>query len=728
MPNALADEKSPYLLQHADNPVEWLPWGEAAFAKARAEGKPIFLSIGYSTCHWCHVMAHESFENADVAALLNAHFVPIKVDREERPDVDRVYMTYVQARIGHGGWPLSVWLTPELKPFHGGTYFPPEDRQGRVGLPSVLQAIARAWTEERDKLVEEAERVLGSLNDFYAERRAQRTGPAAAQPLHEAAGDAFERCYLHLYESFDPAKGGFGGAPKFPRAANLDFLFRVALLQGAESEAGREAAQMAATTLQKMTMGGLHDHVGGGFHRYSVDDAWFVPHFEKMLYDQAQIAGNLLDAHLHTGDERHAWTARAVFDYSLRELAHPRGGFFSAEDADSKLAHDGDAHAEGAYYLWTHAELVASFGDDAAWICDHFGATPEGNGPAELDPHGGFAGKNLLHQKRPLAETAAAHGLEPAVAVERLATALDRLRVRRAWRPRPHLDDKVIAAWNGLMISALARGAMSGAGCLADKREFYREAAVRAARFVETELYDDGRGVLFRAWREGRGANEGFAEDYAYLIAALLDLHEATFGVRWLRWAERLQRTMDALLWDDEDGGYFNSRADDAGVILRLKEDYDGAAPAASSVAVANLTRLAAALNDADLRSRALRTVEAFRPQWANAPHAMPAMLCAVERVLAEPRHVVLVGDIGSPAFQALAEVVWAERARQWTVIALDAADGEGRAWLGERAPWLAEMRAPDDGSALAYVCHGYTCRAPVATAPELRREMKTES
>jgi uncharacterized protein len=727
MPNALAHEKSPYLLQHADNPVNWLPWGEAAFARARAEQKPIFLSIGYSTCHWCHVMAHESFENPDIAALLNEHFVSIKVDREERPDVDKVYMSYVQAMSGHGGWPLSAFLTPELKPFHGGTYFPPEDRPGRMGFPSLLTAINQAWTDQREKVVAEGSRVIVSLTE-YNESRRNASGPAG--DLHDTGGAAFEACYLHLFENYDATNGGFGGAPKFPRASNLGFLLRAAVIQGVESESGREAVRMVAATLQKMARGGLHDHVGGGFHRYSVDESWFVPHFEKMLYDQAQIAVNALDTHLATGDERLAWIARDIFNYVLRDLAHPAGGFYSAEDADSEIAGgerrestgegtEQPGHAEGAFYVWTPAELVAVLGADAVLVSDHFGVVVGGNVPPQLDPHGEFVGKNILMQRRPLAETAQAHGLAPDVAAAKLAGALEALRAVRERRPRPHLDDKIITAWNGLMISALARGAISTAECLADVSDGYREAAVKAAEFVERELFDAKRGVLYRNYREGRGANEAFAEDYAYLIAGLLDLYEATLDARWLRWAEGLQQVMDALFWDAEDGGYFNSRADDASIVLRLKEDYDGAEPSPNSVAAANLLRLSALFHDDGARERALDTIEALRAQWGKMPQAMPEMLCAIERALEMPRQVVLAGEPSSADFRALAAELQAKVGPRRAVLAAPGEDEAGR-WLAKRAPWLAEMKSVPGGRARAYVCEQFSCQAPVETPEHL--------
>jgi uncharacterized protein YyaL (SSP411 family) len=740
MPNALAAAQSPYLRQHADNPVDWLEWGEPAFARARAEDKPILLSIGYSTCHWCHVMAHECFENTAIAAQLNRDFVAIKLDREERPDVDRVYMTYVQARTGSGGWPLNVWLTPDLKPFFGGTYFPPDERHGRQSFPGLLDAIAGAWRDQRPALLGEAERVVASLRQHYKNRAASVAdsgGPgsvsaesvasagappaAALPPLHEAAGDAFERGFMHLYESFDAEKGGFGGAPKFPRAGNLEFLLRVAALQGGgATETGREALKMVALTLRRMVEGGLHDHLGGGFHRYSVDDAWFVPHFEKMLYDQAQIARQLLDTARATGDERLAWAARGVFDYLLRDLAHPAGGFFSAEDADSDRApEDGGGHAEGAFYVWSRAEIDRVLPPAvAALVCSHFGIEAGGNVPAGLDPHGEFTGKNILKQVRPLAETAAALGLDIEAAAERLGEALDRLRAVRALRPRPHLDDKILAAWNGLALTALARAAVHPAECLADKRAFYLEAALRCARFIERELIDAATGRLLRSWREGQAAIDGFAEDYACVIAGLLDLHQATLDPHWLALARKLQSVLDARFWDDAEGGYF-SAPEGTELILRLKDDYDGAEPTASSVALGNLVRLsvltgepAAAASSAlaPYRYRAERLAQGFRSQWSTAPHALPVMLCALADWLAEPAHVVLAGDPLDPAFTALASVVHGAPPLSAPLHLL----------TPDCAEWAAAMSA-QNGRPTAYLCRDLACQPPATTPAALR-------
>ncbi len=736
MPNALATEKSPYLLQHAENPVHWLPWGEAAFARARAEAKPIFLSIGYSTCHWCHVMAHESFASAAVAEILNAEFVAIKVDREERPDVDKVYMAYVQALTGHGGWPLSAWLTPELKPFYGGTYFPPEDRPGRPGFPAILRAIAAGWKNERVKLLEESERVLGTLRAYHEGQGTEdggRRGEDRGQEepsLAEAGGEAFEQGFQYFCEAGDAANGGFGGAPKFPRASNLNFLFRVAAIQGVGSETGAEAVRLATATLRGMARGGIHDPVGGGYHRYAVDVGWCVPHFEKMLYDQAQIAINCLTARQATGDERFAWMARDIFDYVARDLTSPAGGFFTAEDADSAVVGGAGAaeHTEGAFYVWEAAELRAVLGDSFALVAAHFGVTENGNVTGPLDPHGEFRGKNILAQRRSLRDTAQQFALEPEEANDRLTAALATLRAARAVRPRPLLDDKIVTANNGLMISALAKAAqvLGGGGesgekaraAAAEESARHKAAAVRAAEFVGRELFDPARGVLYRSWRAGRGAAEGFAEDYAYFIQGLLDLYEASFGLRWLQWAEALQTKMDEQFWDGERGGYFNSAAGDASIVLRLKEDYDGAEPAPSSVAAMNLLRLGALGRDEARRERGVRCLEAFRATWSRTPHGLPQMLCALELALEVPRQVVLAGDPGADDFRALAAVLQERLGPGRAVVAVT--DDADRAWWAARAPEMAAMR-PMDGKATAYVCEAGACQAPVTDPAALR-------
>ena len=732
-PNRLAAERSPYLRQHAHNPVDWHPWGAAAFARARTEQKPIFLSIGYATCHWCHVMARESFEDAAIAAQLNRDFVPVKVDREERPDVDRLYMTYVQAATGAGGWPLSVWLTPDLQPFFGGTYFPPDDRYGRPGFPAVLTALAQAWAGQREQLVAEGARVTEALRHYPEAGAAAGDGEVT---LAAAAEAAIEGCFQQLAGSFDPAYGGFGGAPKFPRPAVFNFLFRHAAARGAAE--GAAAVRLAAVTLRRMAEGGVHDHVGGGFHRYSVDAEWFVPHFEKMLYDQAQLAVSYLEARQATGDERYAWVARGILDYALRDLAGPGGGLCSAEDADSVIPESGDRkpdsqpgkeeHAEGAFYLWSKAEIDRLLGEDAGMFCAHFDVQAGGNVPPERDPHGEFRSKNILRQRQPLADTARQAGLEPEAAGDRLQAGLTRLRDARAQRPRPARDDKILTAWNGLMISALAK-----AGQVLGEPGWTARAAV-VADFLRRELHDETTGQLYRSFREGRGDIPGFAEDYACLIQGLLDLYEAGFDIGWLQWAERLQAKMDELFWDSAAGGYFNSRADDPAIIARLKEDYDGAEPAPGSVAALNLVRLAWMSGEGDRPAgtepaapghldRARRCVESTRRQWEAAPHALPQMLCALELLMAPPRTVVLAGTPGAADFQALAAVLHERLGPRRALLAADG--GEGQRWLSGRAPYLAAM-TPRGGRATAYVCENFTCREPVTEPAALRRLLQS--
>ncbi len=718
MANRLASATSPYLLQHADNPVDWFPWGQEAFDAARAQDRPIFLSIGYSTCHWCHVMAHESFENGDVAGLLNAHFLSVKLDREERPDIDRVYMSYLQGLTGQGGWPLSVWLTPDLKPFYAGTYFPPDDRQGRAGFSTILRAIARGWKEDRVRLTEEADRVVASLREIADQRSAPAEGDIA--PFAAAAGAAFEKAYQYYAESFDPRRGGFGGAPKFPRPANLEFLLRCAALQGLSSEAGIEAADMVARTLGGMAKGGIHDHVGGGFHRYSVDAEWFVPHFEKMLYDQAQVAMSALGSWQATGSELPAWLARDVLEYVLRDLTSPGGGFYSAEDADSRQG-EGPESAEGAFYVWTLAEVDRVLGADASLFASHYGLKPDGNVARERDPHGDFTGRNILAQVRPLAETARLSGVDLQAASDTLASCLGKLLAARASRHRPHLDDKVVAGWNGLMISALARASVLPAESLADRRPAYLAAALRAAAFAQKELFDIPGGVPRRSWRRGTGSGPGFAEDCAFLVQAWLDLYEATFDTGWIDRAERLQGVLDELFWDPARGGYFNSASGAPDVLVRLKEDYDGAEPAATSVAALNLFRLSSLTSSDALRERGRRAITAFRGRWDEAPHAMPQLLCAFESALEPPRHVVVTGDPASPGFAALADVVRGTLGPRRTLVALDAPGA--RAWFTARSPWLAGMGGPGAGPT-AYVCEEFVCRAPARSPDELRKAL----
>jgi uncharacterized protein YyaL (SSP411 family) len=725
--NRLAREKSPYLLQHAHNPVDWYPWGEEAFAKARKENKPIFLSIGYSTCHWCHVMAHESFENEETAAIMNREFVNIKVDREERPDVDRVYMTFVQATTGGGGWPMSVWLTPDLKPFVGGTYFPPEDRYGQPGFTKVLERIAAAWKQNHEKIAEQGSKIVEAL------RESQSAQPEAAAKIDN---QVFQTAYEQLSRSFDDKEGGFGTAPKFPRPVALNFLTRV-YARDSKSESGKHALEMDLVTLRKMAAGGMHDHLGGGFHRYSVDRYWHVPHFEKMLYDQAQLASAYIDAFQITQDRQFADVTRDVLDYVARDMASKEGGFFSAEDADSpdpvaavydrrtnesekNESSDADRaplqKKEGAFYVWTEKEVDAALGDESAVFKFHYGVQPHGNAPEGSDPQDEFRGKNILIERHPVAETAKHFKKSEDEVRQLLIRSREKLLSIRNKRPRPHLDDKIIAAWNGLMISAYARGAQ----VLDEPR--YLESGIRAAKFVRANLYDEKSKLLFRNYREGRSQIEGFADDYAFVIQGLLDLYEASFDVGWLKFAIELQETQDRLFFDEKSGGYFSTSGQDKSVVLRMKDDNDSAEPAASSIAALNLLRLAQFRDDKKLDERARKTIDAFAPTLSHFASAMPQMLVALDYSLAKPRQIVVAGKIDNDGTRALLKEVHRHFLPDKILILADGS--EGQKFFSEKNEAIGAMSLID-GKPAAYVCENFTCRAPVADPKQLAELLK---
>src|SRR5438309_2365455 len=698
--NRLADEKSPYLLQHAHNPVDWYPWGEEAFEKARRENKPIFLSIGYSTCHWCHVMAHESFENEEIAAQMNRDFVNIKVDREERPDVDRVYMTFVQATTGGGGWPMSVWLTPDLKPFVGGTYFPPEDRYGQPAFKKVLERIAAAWKQDHEKIAEQGSKIVDAL------RESQSAQPEAAK----VDIGVFEKAYQQLDRSFDPREGGFRTAPKFPRPVSLNFLTRF-YARDPKSENGKHALEMDLVTLRKMAAGGMHDHLGGGFHRYSVDRYWHVPHFEKMLYDQAQLASAYLDALQITQDRQYADVARDILDYVARDMTSKDGGFFSAEDADSLFEQGKPEHGEGAFYVWTEKQIDAALGDDSTQFKFHYGVQAHGNAPEGSDPQGEFHGKNILIERHPVAETAKQFKKTEDEVRQSLGRGREKLLSLRNKRPRPHLDDKIITAWNGLMISAYARAAQ----VLDEPR--YLESATRAVRFLRTSLYDEKSKLLFRNYREGRSQIEGFADDYAFGIQGLLDLYEASFDVEWLKFAVQLQETQDRLFFDDKIGGYFSTSGKDASVVLRMKDDNDSAEPAASSVAALNLLRLAQIRDKKQWEEHAEKTVNAFQPTLSRFPSAMPQMLVALDFSSSKPRQIVIAGKKDAPETRALLTEVHRHFLPKTILLLADGA--EGQKYLGEKLEAIQAM-SMIDGKSAAYVCENFTCKAPVTDSNQL--------
>jgi len=706
--NRLAAARSPYLLQHADNPVEWFEWGDDAFARARSEDKPIFLSIGYSTCHWCHVMAHESFESADVAAILNEHFVSIKVDREERPDVDRVYMTFVQATTGSGGWPMSVWLTPDLKPFYGGTYFPPTSRWGRPGFVDILGEIARVWRAERAKVVQSAESLTAQL------RAMEQTAPAWTAP----GADALQRTLQQFREGFDERYGGFGTAPKFPRPSELLFLMREHARTG-----NADAREMALRTLRVMAFGGMRDHIGGGFHRYSVDATWRVPHFEKMLYDQAQLVLAYAEAAQLSGDPFYLEVAEDTLAYVEREMADPEGGFYSAEDADSvELAPDqsagGEPHKrEGAFYLWRADEVDALLGDDAAIVKLRYGIELGGNAPQ--DPQQEFTGKNILYVARGIDDISRQTGKTRDEIINILNDTRVKMFLARMKRPRPQRDDKILTAWNGLMIAAFARVAR-----LLDA-ESYRQTARRAAAFIRERMWRADSRTLLRRYRGGHAEIDAYAEDYAYLIFGLLELFQADADPMWLEWAIALQQRQDDLFWDDAAGGWFSTTGQDPSVLLRMKEDYDGAEPTPSSVSVSNLLVLSHLVQDPAWPDRIDRTLRYFATRLEQAGRAVPMMGAALSAHVAGLQQIVIVepppgaGQGGGGA--DLARAVAREYLPFAIVLRVSA---ERQRSLAGSLPFIASMR-PIDGAAAAYVCQRFACRQPVTTVDALHEQLR---
>jgi uncharacterized protein YyaL (SSP411 family) len=694
--NRLARERSPYLLQHAANPVDWYPWGDEAFERARDENKPIFLSIGYSTCHWCHVMEHESFENPAIAEVLNAGFVAIKVDREERPDVDRVYMSFVQSTTGSGGWPMSVFLTPELKPFFGGTYFPPSSRWGRPGFLDVLGELSRVWKDDRA-------RVDYAADELFDRLRAMTGADGRAQAESTVAGsDALTEAVEQYARTFDRRHGGFGDAPKFPRPSELLLLLREHARTGSEA-----ALRMATETLRAMALGGMRDHVGGGFHRYSVDAEWRVPHFEKMLYDQAQLVLAYLEAGQSAGDPFYLAVAEDTLAYVRRDLRDPRGGFYSAEDADSLVAGSQEKR-EGAFYVWTDDEIGALLGDDAEIVRTRFGMEAGGNAPQ--DPQGEFTGQNLLYTAQSIEDLTARTGKTADEILETLGRSRQALFDARARRPRPHLDDKVITSWNGLMIAAFARASR----VLAARPEAagWLEAARQAAEFVRQHLWNESTGRLLRRFRDGEAAIDAYAEDYACMVWGALELFQADGDPRWLAWARELQARQDALFWDGSEAGWFSTTGSDPSVLLRLKEDYDGAEPAASSVSVLNALTLADLTDDSAARTKAERTLARYGPRAGRAARVIPLMLAGLSTWHAGATQIIILGPRDRDDTRALQ----AELGSRYLPFALVVpVDDSTQPSLASALPFVSGMQTLD-ARATAFVCRHFTCQLPVNT------------
>ncbi len=686
-PNHLINEKSPYLQQHAYNPVDWYPWGEDAFAKARAEDKPIFLSIGYSTCHWCHVMERESFEVDSIAAIMNASFINIKVDREERPDVDKVYMSALQAMGVNGGWPMSMFLTPDLKPFYGGTYFPPENRYGRIGFPELLHRIDEMWKNDRAKVNESAEGITKSLLEI----------PLRSGGKETLSPEILKLCFAQAEQSYDPKFGGFGAGPKFPRPVVFNFLLRYYY-----ETRNAKALTMTEHTLREICKGGMYDHLGGGFHRYSVDGEWRVPHFEKMLYDQAQIVNSLVDIYLITKDPFYSNVIRQTLEYVLREMTDKQGGFYSAQDADSPFPEAPHEKGEGAFYIWSKKEIEQALGKDARLFNFYYGVEEVGN--ALNDPQHEFTGKNILYIANTTAEAVKFGQVPEAKVKASLESSRKSLFELRSKRPPPHLDDKVITAWNGLMISAFARAA----GAL--DTEKYAGAAERSANFILSKLYDQKSGRLLRRYREGEAKFDGNLDDYAFFVQGLIDLYETTFNTRWLRAALDLTRKQNELFWDEEKGGYFDTSGEDSSILVRMKEQYDGAESAGNSIAAMNLLRLSAMTDNNDWKEKALKTFTAFGDVLSRAPFSMPQMVAAFGLSNAKVKQIVIAGERNDEMVRRMSREVWS-RYLPDKFILLAEESAAAREMFG--ADSFVQTLTKIAGKTTVYVCEDYVCQLP---------------
>ena len=681
-PNRLINEQSPYLRQHAYNPVHWYPWGEEALSRAKAENKPILLSIGYSACHWCHVMERESFENEAIASLMNERFVSIKVDREERPDLDQIYMDAVQLLTGRGGWPLTAFLTPDGKPFYGGTYFPPEDRHGIPGFPRVLVAISDAYHNKPNEVQQNVDRLvsaIGSLSEYAATEGGPRAG------LAKAAARA-------LAEHYDHVNGGIGGAPKFPNTFVFSLFLRI---HSGEDDGG--FAEMVRHTLERMDKGGIHDQIGGGFHRYSVDERWLVPHFEKMLYDNALLARLYLDAARALNAPEFFAVARRTLDYVVREMTSLDGGFYSSQDADS----EGE---EGKFFIWTPAEISAALDDDnlAKIASRYFDVTEEGN----------FEGRNILHRTIDVADAARMFNLP----IERMADAIEKIRRKlfeaRERRVKPGRDDKILAAWNGMMIGALAEGYRA----LGDRR--YLDAAVRALDFAMTRMWD-GR-TLKRSFKDGMARFNGYLEDYALMAGAMIDAYEASLDPRHLATARQLADAILDRFLDRERGGFFFTSSDHEDLITRSKAAFDGSTPSGNSAAAMTLLRLGAYCGDDRYVNEARRALELFAPLMEKQPFAFSHMLEALDLYERGPTDVVIVGDVKTPEFRE-----WIERLGLLYVPnqALFAVDPNASA--GALVPEPVQGKTQIDGRLTAYVCRERTCSAPIVSFADLERDLR---
>lgn len=693
--NRLAQEKSPYLLQHAENPVDWYPWGEEAFARAREEDKPVFLSIGYSTCHWCHVMAHESFENDEVARILNENFISIKVDREERPDIDSTYMAVCQAMTGGGGWPLSVFMTPEKMPFFSGTYFPPEDTlisgSQMRGFKTIALALADTWNNKKEEILDAARKITQAVS----------SESKMASPVSSLSVGTLGKTFSMLNRAHDHQYGGFGtSGPKFPQTHMLSLLLRHWKNSGEAN-----ALEIVDNTLDHLDRGGIHDHVGGGFARYSTDNKWLVPHFEKMLYDQAIISRTFLEAYQATGNPRYADVARDIFDYVLRDMTHPEGGFYSAEDADS----EGE---EGKFYVWTKSEIDDLLGSDAELFNSFFG----------VSEHGNFEdGANILNIRLEPDKFLAMHNISSDDLKPVIERGLETLFKEREKRVRPHLDDKIIASWNGLMIASLAYGAH----VLGEKR--YSDAAAKAAYFVIDKMLVDGR--LHRRYRDGETAVPAFLDDYAFFAYGLLELQRATFERGWIAEARKVTDAMLGLFHDSENGGFYYSADDNEKLISNRKDAYDGAEPSGNSIAALVLLRLGRLTMLPEYTKRGYETIATFADDIDRYPPGYTQMLIALDFYLGSSKEIVIAGSINDERTQRMIDAVREEFLPRSSFIHVDngKVHTESQDSPEKERETFAEVGTYKaiDGIPTAYVCADYTCKQPTQSVDELKEFLK---
>jgi uncharacterized protein YyaL (SSP411 family) len=679
--NALINETSPYLLQHAHNPVDWHPWGEAALSKAKADDKPILLSIGYSACHWCHVMEHESFENEEIAKLMNDNFVNIKVDREERPDLDQIYMTAVQMMTGQGGWPMTMFLTPEGVPFYGGTYFPPDDRFNMPGFPRVLLSVAEAYRSQREQVGTTATQMLGEL---------RRVG-LAAESRDLLTTEILDGAYRRIAKNYDSVNGGFGGAPKFPPAMTLEFF-----LHSYHRTHDDDALKMVVETCRKMAEGGMYDQLGGGFHRYSVDAKWLVPHFEKMLYDNALLARLYLHVYQLTKDEFARRIATETLDYVVREMTDARGGFYSSQDADSE-------GVEGKFFVWSRAEVVASLGEsDGAIFCDYFDVTDQGN----------FEGHNILHVNATIDDVAGKYNIDAASAREIIDNGRRKLFEIRERRVKPGRDEKVLTAWNGLMLVSFAEAS----AILNDEK--YRKVARANARFILDDLSRDG--LLLRTYKDGEAKLNAYLEDYAGFIDGLISLYEATGEIEWVERAIALTSKMIEEFWDEEEGGFFFTGKSHERLIVRSKEWMDNATPSGNSIAAMSLLRLSLLSGNEDYRRRATTILRLMADQIRRYPSAFGFALTALDFYLAAPLEVALLANDSKALFGDLSRTLWMTYLPNRIIAPSAGNDPRAR----ELIPLLEGRDGPKTG-AIAYVCEHYACQAPTQDLAELARQLQ---